>query len=105
MSNLSLFMYSLAMKYLLILFFMISCVKTKNFEQMATEMGESFDAPLIYLSEFKEVLEDDSIYLIDAREENEYRVSHISGAHFISFNKFDINLIKSKIPKNKKIIV
>ena len=49
---------------------------------------------------------DNNIILLDAREANEYEVSHLKNAIAIGYNKFDSKIISGKIPdKNKKIIV
>jgi rhodanese-related sulfurtransferase len=41
---------------------------------------------------------------LDAREIEEYNISHIPQARYIGYNSFDIKSIKD-IPKNKQIIV
>lgn len=48
----------------------------------------------------------EKIILLDARENNEFAVSHLKNAINVGFDKFDVNKIKSNIPdKNQKIIV
>ena len=42
--------------------------------------------------------------LLDAREENEYKVSHIANAMYVGYNKFDISSIAT-LNKNAAIIV
>lgn len=41
---------------------------------------------------------------LDARESNEYQVSHIPGARFVGYDNFDINTLND-IPKDQAIIV
>ena len=49
---------------------------------------------------------DNNIILLDAREANEYEVSHLKNAIFVGFDKFDSNKTTEKLKdKNKKIIV
>ena len=49
---------------------------------------------------------DNNIILLDAREANEYEVSHLKNAIFVGYDKFNSKIISGKIPdKNKKIIV
>lgn len=44
--------------------------------------------------------------LLDAREENEYNVSHIEGATFVGYNTFKIETVVNSIEdKNTKIVV
>lgn len=44
------------------------------------------------------------VYIFDAREMEEYQVSHIEGAQHIGFNNFDLNNLKT-IPNDSKIVV
>ena len=43
--------------------------------------------------------------ILDAREANEYAVSHINNAIFVGYNNFDFNKIKSKLNKKKPIVI
>jgi rhodanese-related sulfurtransferase len=54
----------------------------------------------------KEVRENNQNYtILDIRELKEYNVSHIKNAISISFNDFNIKMIKHKIDKNTPIVV
>jgi rhodanese-related sulfurtransferase len=48
--------------------------------------------------------DDENTIFLDAREKNEYEVSHIKNAIWIGYNNFKIKSVKS-IPKEAKIIV
>ena len=48
-----------------------------------------FSIPLYSVEELK--MELDEVYVIDAREENEFNTSHIPGAHYGGYKNFDIN--------------
>ena len=49
---------------------------------------------------------DNNIILLDAREANEYEVSHLKNAIFVGFDKFNSNKTTENLKdKNKKIIV
>ncbi len=52
----------------------------------------------------KEVYADTTAIFLDAREKNEYQVSHIKNAVWCGYDHFEINRI-SHVQKNKKIIV
>tara|TARA_R110002072_G_scaffold199243_2_gene356861 strand:+ start:362 stop:880 length:519 start_codon:yes stop_codon:yes gene_type:complete len=55
----------------------------------------------------KEVLQLDSlqdIIYLDARERNEYEVSHIDSAIWVGYDTFDVDSLKD-LPKDKKIVV
>lgn len=45
-----------------------------------------------------------NVVILDTREKNEYDVSHIKGAKYTGYEKFNISSLK-EIPKNKKVIV
>ncbi len=63
----------------------------------------SFSVPTISPKELAEK-EEDKIYILDAREREEYDVSHIPNAQFIGYDNFDVSTIKN-IPKNAPIVV
>ncbi len=46
----------------------------------------------------------DEVILLDAREWNEFEVSHIEGAAFVGFKNLDLDPVK-KLPKDKPIVV
>lgn len=43
--------------------------------------------------------------ILDTRESQEYNVSHLKNAMFISYNDFDIDKTTQVLPKNKPIVV
>lgn len=45
----------------------------------------------------------DSFLILDTREVEEYKISHIESAQFVGFDYFDIGSLKN-IPKNRKIV-
>ena len=42
--------------------------------------------------------------ILDAREREEYLISHIAGAHFVGYDKFDPSVLDG-IPTNQKVLV
>jgi len=60
-------------------------------------------ANVISLSEFKPMLEDKNLQLIDVRNETEYNAGHIEGAEHIFVGKLLDNL--DKISKDKKVVI
>jgi len=60
----------------------------------------SFSVPLISVAELKKEL--DSVYLFDAREKEEFEVSHIPGANYLGYNDFDTARLEN-IPKDAKL--
>jgi len=59
--------------------------------------------PLIQSKELAE-LEPDRVVLLDIRSEREYQVSHISGARFIDYDKFEPEQVND-LAKDAKIVV
>lgn len=87
------------------LFFLLSSVgyAQKSIDKVLKALNSN-SVPYISSQDLKKISE--KIILLDAREKNEFEVSHIENAINIGFNTFDINKIKSIIPsKNQKIIV
>jgi rhodanese-related sulfurtransferase len=61
-----------------------------------------FDVPLISVDELAKRQQE--VVLLDAREKEEFEVSHIEGAKFIGYHNFDKKILKG-IPKNQEIVV
>jgi len=64
----------------------------------------NFEIPTISVKEFKKMLKNEKIYILDTREKPEYDISHIKGARLIGNNRVDKNAL-SGIPKNATIVV
>ena len=45
------------------------------------------------------------VVILDAREEDEYQVSHIEGAKFIGFNTFSSETVRAEIPEKETPII
>jgi rhodanese-related sulfurtransferase len=44
------------------------------------------------------------IFILDTREKNEYKVSHIKNALYVGYNEFNLNTVRD-IPSNAEIVV
>lgn len=62
----------------------------------------SLDVPTISVSDAKS--NEKNLLFLDAREWNEYQVSHIPRAKYIGYDHFDIKRLND-IPKNQKIVI
>lgn len=71
-----------------------------NFDQMAESIASKFDAPIIKIDD----LQADIIFL-DAREIEEYNVSHIPGAIHVGYKGFNLEKTLRIISKNKTVVV
>jgi rhodanese-related sulfurtransferase len=61
-----------------------------------------FNVPLISVEELAK--RQDSVLLLDAREKEEYTVSHIQGAKYIGYNSFQEKALED-VPKNQEIVI
>ncbi|MEL7222718.1 MAG: rhodanese-like domain-containing protein [Bacteroidota bacterium] len=48
--------------------------------------------------------EEEEVVFLDARELEEFEVSHIEGAHFVGYDNFEMDAV-ADIPKDKQVIV
>jgi rhodanese-related sulfurtransferase len=46
----------------------------------------------------------ENVILLDAREYDEFAVSHLEGAHFVGYNNFTVDLVKS-LDRNAQLLV
>ena len=93
----------------LLIFYLLSiclsaCGQSQSFDEMLNSMYKH-TVPLISVQQLKYELESDStIVILDAREKNEYNVSHIKNARYVGYDGFNIKSV-SDISKDAKIIV
>ncbi|MCF8367822.1 MAG: rhodanese-like domain-containing protein [Bacteroidales bacterium] len=78
--------------------------KPANYDEELKKMYNQ-TVPLITPSDLLVKLDKNpEIVLLDAREKNEYRVSHLARAICVGYNEFNINSLKN-IPKDQAIVV
>ena len=86
----------------LLLFFCVPligvCQSPSDFDTMADRMAKG-KVPDLEINEIKHQLE--SYLILDAREKDEYNISHIPGAIWIGFDNFNFD----RIPKTSKSIL
>ncbi len=83
---------------------MSACAQYKDFDEMATKMAEG-DVPTIKTQEVSKALDEgEELILLDAREKEEYTISHIKDARYVGYDFFNKSKIKD-IDKDKKIVV
>ncbi|MCT4560831.1 MAG: rhodanese-like domain-containing protein [Crocinitomicaceae bacterium] len=94
-----------------ILFFMflgwISQIFGQNpdgFDKMATKMGNSSTTPIVHAKDLKGKFKNQKIYFLDARETEEYQVSHIPEAIHVGYKNFSTDKVK-KVPKDAIVVV
>jgi len=95
-------------RYLFILLFFISTgvsaqIKNPEFKALLDSLY-SDKVPLLSVEEFIKMNKEDVVYVLDAREEEEYRVSHLKNARNIGYFWFDMRKIYD-IPTEANVIV
>ncbi len=59
---------------------------------------------LISVNQLRDSFDIDNVVLLDAREKNEFDISHLQGAIWVGYNDFNMNRLKG-IDKGKTIVV
>ncbi len=72
-----------------------------DFDQKVSQMIR-FSVPLIGVEELQNI--QDEVLIFDAREKEEFEVSHIPGARFLGYRKAELEKLQ-ELPKNKKIVL
>lgn len=92
------------MKKILILFLLITSTLTaqKKLDKLLNKFNKN-NVPYISV----DTLATTKTFLLDAREEKEYKVSHLKNAILVGFDHFNITKTLEKLPKDKsaKIVV
>ncbi|WP_341482106.1 rhodanese-like domain-containing protein [Christiangramia crocea] len=95
------------MKPHLFLLILMSALPSLYAQQSIGDLLEKYNSgnvPYISVEELRMQQLDSNVIILDAREQEEFEVSHIKGAHFIGYNEFDISRLNN-YPKNRKIVV
>ncbi len=106
------------MKFIKHIFFLTSfcipflCCGQQNRPDNANCMNSDFDKkvdqllsysiPVMDVDQLKK--EQENVVILDAREKEEYEISHIAGAQYIGYNKLEKSTLKG-LPKDAKIVV
>jgi rhodanese-related sulfurtransferase len=96
----------------LILFLLVLVCGVSVAQQPAKCVDDAFDKQVDkYLDFTVPVIDVDSLYkhmdqyiILDAREYEEYQVSHIAGAHYVGYNHFSKEALAG-IPQNQAVVV
>jgi len=76
-------------------------IENPDFDARLTSLL-SFTIPLMGVEELAN--NEEEIYILDAREQGEYEISHIPDARYIGYDKFKKKTVKD-IPKDAKVVV
>ncbi len=94
------------MRFKLLLFSIFLFVQANGQESLENLLGRynSGNVPYISVEELRMNQLNDKVLVLDAREPEEYRVSHIRNAVFVGYNDFDISRVDD-YPRDTKIVV
>lgn len=101
----------ISVNVLLMAFFLFSCsgkaqrkTQSKTYEIMLKTLLSNSVNP-ISVDSLQKLMNQQSIYLFDARPETEFKISRIPGAIQVGYESFSVDSISSDIPKEATIIV
>ena len=78
----------------------VSCLDDAFDQKVRTLIN--FSVPTIDVDSLRTIQKE--VYIFDAREREEFEVSHIPGAMYIGYNEFNTDIV-AHIPKSAKIVV
>jgi len=94
------------MKYLFIICFTLLSATTLAQDSISELLDRYNDNSIPYISVHELRMPKTNALLFDAREEEEFAVSHITNAILVGYNNFNMQELKNKYPdKNQQIIV
>jgi rhodanese-related sulfurtransferase len=95
------------MKYNLLLFLLINSISFFGQEKLDKLLNKWNTRNVPYISVETLKMTKEKTIILDAREENEYEVSHLKSAICVGYNSFDLKETIAKLPKDKteKIVV
>lgn len=77
----------------------------ETFENMADRIANKFSVPTTTVDKLKNQMNNEDLFLLDARELSEYNTSHIPSARYIGYNDFEIEKATKEIPRKAKLVV
>jgi len=93
------------MKSLLYYIFVLVSVSGFSQETLSEVLTKYNNETIPYIYS-KELAKETDIIILDAREKNEYDVSHLNNAIFVGYKKFDLKEVTTQLQnKNQKIVV
>jgi rhodanese-related sulfurtransferase len=96
-----------------LIFIILSLISSNIFAQPPTqdpEFGQEIEKMLKYgistitIKDFKKMLKNEKVVILDAREKHEYDISHIKGAKWLGHNSLN-KAVLEKLDKNATIVV
>lgn len=90
--------------FILFIFQMGSICAQEPLDKLLSKYN-SHSIPYISVEELKMQLENGKVLVLDAREKEEFEVSHLKNALFVGYNNFEVEKVTPKISDKKGLIV
>lgn len=90
--------------YIFSIFFLGTSAISQNTLDSLLKKYNSGDVPYISVEELKMDQLKGEVVILDAREEEEFLVSHLQNSIYVGYEDFDISRVNS-VPKDKRIVV
>ena len=74
----------------------------QDFDKMVDSLVDG-SVPMIQPDSLKKIAAERSVVVLDAREKEEYDVSHLEGAQWVGYDDFDLSQVK--VEKDQEVIV
>ena len=90
------------------LFLLLSCLSciSQNSVEEVLDRYNSHSVPYISVEQLKAIQQKDSVILFDAREPEEFQVSHLKNASYVGYKDFSAEEIQQQFPdKDQPIVV
>jgi len=76
-------------------------IENPDFDERLTQLL-SFSVPVIGVQQLRDI--QDEVYIFDAREREEFEVSHIQGARYLGYKNFNKKALRG-VPKDSTVVV
>ncbi len=90
------------------LFLLLSCLSciSQNSVEEVLDRYNSHSVPYISVEQLKAIQQKDSVILLDAREPEEFQVSHLKNVSYVGYKNFSAEEIQQQFPdKDQPIVV
>lgn len=92
-------------KIAIILVLVVSLAQAQETLEQVLKKYNSEAVPYITVQELDKVLVQEEVVILDSREKNEYKVSHLPKAIQVGYDSFSLETITEKLPNKDQLIV
>ncbi len=88
-----------------VLIFLILTIATGCRQTSIESALKKFNRETVPYIKVSEIIPKQKSFIMDAREEEEFKVSHIPGAHWVGYSTFEIESLEQLLPKDTSIVI